>query len=138
MNKELIKREDDVQLTEKQEKFLIALANNADGDIRKAMNDAGYSRGTSTKEVVKALKEYILEIADSLLTGNSVKAVLGVVNVMDIPTQPGAKEKLAAAKALLEMNGLASKANQQSNTIQADTVFILPPKDQNKDIDNAD
>ena len=49
------------QLTEKQQKFLDVLFSEAGGDMSKAIKLAGYAEHTTPSQIVKALKEEILE-----------------------------------------------------------------------------
>ena len=50
-------------LTEKQELFLEFLCGEAKGDIRSAMNLAGYSENTKVSEVVSSLKDEIVDLS---------------------------------------------------------------------------
>jgi hypothetical protein len=52
------------QLTEKQQKFLAVLFDEAGGDMVTAKKMAGYADTSSTGEIVKGLKEEILEAQD--------------------------------------------------------------------------
>ena len=72
-------------LTPKQEDFLEALLGEARGNIRSAMDIAGYSRTTKTAEVVGPLKEEITERAGMMLAMNAPKAAFGIVDVLDDP-----------------------------------------------------
>ena len=51
------------QLTEKQQKFLNVLFSEAGGDMSRAIKLAGYAEHTTPSQIVKALKEEILEKA---------------------------------------------------------------------------
>ena len=53
--------EETKKLTEKQEAFLEALCGEAKGNIRGAMNIAGYSENTKVSEIVSSLKDEIVE-----------------------------------------------------------------------------
>ena len=48
-------------LTAKQDKFLSVLFDEADGDVVKAKLIAGYSENTSTTEIIRGLKEEVIE-----------------------------------------------------------------------------
>ena len=48
-------------LTAKQNKFLSVLFDEADGDVVKAKLLAGYSENTSTTEIIRGLKEEVIE-----------------------------------------------------------------------------
>ena len=60
-------------LTPKQEDFLETLLGEARGNIRAAMDMAGYSKSTKTSEVVGPLKEEITERAGLMLAINAPK-----------------------------------------------------------------
>ena len=60
-------------LIPKQEDFLEALLGEARGNIRAAMDMAGYSKSTKTTEVVGPLKEEITERAGLMLAINAPK-----------------------------------------------------------------
>ena len=49
------------ELTERQQKFLAVLFDEAGGDVVSAKKLAGYSEGSSTTDIVKSLKDEILE-----------------------------------------------------------------------------
>ena len=52
------------KLTEKQQKFLDVLFDEANGDVLTAKKLAGYADSNSTTEIVKALKEEIVEVTE--------------------------------------------------------------------------
>lgn len=114
-------------LTEKQEAFLEALLGEARGDIRRAMDLAGYSDNTKVKEVVGPLKEEITERAAMMLAMNAPKAAFGMVNVLDDPTALGARNQINAAKEILDRTGLVKK-EQVEVKATGGGMFILPPK----------
>lgn len=117
----------DKEYTEKQLNFLDAMANDAKGNIRAAMNMAGYSPTTHTKEVVTPLQDELIALANSVLAYNSVKAALGLTGVLDDPTALGAKNAVTAATQVLDRVGIVKKEKLE---VSSDTggLFILPPK----------
>lgn len=117
----------DKEYTEKQLNFLDAMANDAKGNIRAAMNMAGYSPTTHTKEVVIPLQDELIALANSVLAYNSVKAALGLTGVLDDPTALGAKNAVTAATQVLDRVGIVKKEKLE---VSSDTggLFILPPK----------
>ena len=96
-------------LTPTQEDFLEALLGEARGNIRAAMDIAGYSRTTKTAEVVGALKEEITEWAGMMLAMNAPKAAFGIVYVLDHPSAIGARNAISAAREVLDRTGLVKK-----------------------------
>ena len=117
----------DKEYTEKQLAFLDAMANEAKGNIRTAMNLAGYSSTTHTKEVVVPLQDELIALANTVLATNSVKAALGLTGVLDDPTALGAKNAVTAATQILDRVGVVKKEKVE---VSSDTggLFILPPK----------
>ena len=68
------------KLTEKQEKFLSALAGEANGDARKALPVAGYEH-TSYYAVLDSLKEEVVDVANSILAHSAPKAAAKLVDL---------------------------------------------------------
>ena len=113
--------------TEKQQAFLEALMGEARGNIRSAMDAAGYAKSTKTAEVVGPLKEVIIEQASMMLAMNSPKAAFGIINVLEDPSAMGARNSISAAREVLDRTGLVKK-EQIEVTSGSGGMFILPPK----------
>jgi len=120
-------------LTDKQSAFLEALLGEARGNIRAAMDIAGYSKTTATTEVVGPLKEEITERAGMMLAMNAPKAAFGIVDVLDDPSAMGARNSISAAREILDRTGLVKK-EQVEVSGNAGGIFILPPKTANDDV----
>ena len=120
-------------LTDKQSAFLEALLGEARGNIRAAMDIAGYSKTTATTEVVGPLKEEITERAGMMLAMNAPKAAFGIVDVLDDPSALGARNAISAAREVLDRTGLVKK-EQVEVSGNAGGIFILPPKTANDDL----
>ena len=120
-------------LTDKQSAFLEALLGEARGNIRAAMNIAGYSKTTATTEVVGPLKEEITERAGMMLAINAPKAAFGIIDVLDDPSALGARNAISAAREVLDRSGLVKK-EQVEVSGNAGGIFILPPKTANDDV----
>jgi hypothetical protein len=114
-------------LTDKQSAFLEALLGEARGNIRLAMDIAGYSKTTATSEVVGPLKEEITERAGMMLAINAPKAAFGIIDVLDDPSSLGARNAISAAREVLDRTGLVKK-EQVEITANTGVMFILPPK----------
>ena len=121
------------KLTDKQAAFLEALLGEARGNIRAAMDIAGYSKTTATSEVVGPLKEEITERAGMMLAMNAPKAAFGIIDVLDDPSALGARNAISAAREVLERTGLVKK-EQVEVSGNAGGIFILPPKTANDDL----
>ena len=114
-------------LTDKQSAFLEALLGEARGNIRAAMDIAGYSKTTATTEVVGPLREEITERAGMMLAINAPKAAFGIIDVLDDPSSLGARNAISAAREVLDRTGLVKK-EQVEITANTGGMFILPPK----------
>ena len=115
------------RLTDKQEAFLDALMSEARGNIRAAMDIAGYSKSTKSSEVVGPLKDEIVERASMMLALNAPKAAFGIVDVLDDPSALGARNAISAAREVLDRSGLVKK-EQVEVTPNTGGLFVLPPK----------
>ena len=118
---------EDKKLTEMQEAFLEALTGPARGNIREAMNMAGYSANTRINEVVGPLREHIIERSSMMLAMNAPKAVFGVLNTLDDPSAMGARNAVAAAREILDRTGLVKKEQVEVKGPEGG-IFIMPPK----------
>ena len=115
------------RLTDKQEAFLDALMSEARGNIRAAMDIAGYSKSTKSSEVVGPLKDDIVERASMMLALNAPKAAFGIVDVLDDPSALGARNAISAAREVLDRSGIVKKEQVEVTTNQGG-LFVLPPK----------
>lgn len=114
-------------LTEKEQYFLDILFDEHRGDIRKAMNAAGYDKKVPTSLLRNKLEQHILKASRVWLATNTGKAVVSLVDVLDDPTQMGAGNAIKAAKEILDRTGVV--APQEQVTIERN-IFILPAKDE--------
>lgn len=114
-------------LTEKQQAFLEALFNEAQGDPVKALKIAGYAPGMSTTTVMAPLKEEIAERTRDFIATRGPQAVWSMMQVMQSPTDLGNKEKMAAAKDFLDRAGFVK--TEKVEVKSESPLFILPPKE---------
>ena len=116
------------KLTEKQEKFLDALSGEASGDIKTALQIAGYE-DTSYYAVVKSLRQEIIDTANTILAQSAPRAAQKLVQVLESDKPiPQVNAKLHAAQTLLDRVGVA-KRDKLDVTHNAGTgIFILPEK----------
>jgi len=114
------------ELTEKQQKFLAVLFDEAGGDVVAAKKLAGYSESTSTHDIVKGLKEEILEATQMFMARNAPKAAMAMVGGLYDPTELGIRDKLSAAKELLDRTGLVKTEKMQVEA--SGGVMLMPPK----------
>ena len=120
------------ELTEKQEAFLEHLMGDAKGNLRKAMDLAGYSKTTALKEVVGPLREEVTERASMMLALNTPKAAFGIIDVLDDPSSLGARNAISAAREILDRTGLIKK-EQIEVTNNGGGMFVLQPKNNNEE-----
>ena len=120
-------------LTENQVKFLEVLFDEAGGDVVKAKKLAGYSENTPTRLIVDALKDEIFDATKTYMSRIGPKAAVAFGQALVDPTELGVKEKMQAAKEILDRAGVVKTERME---VQASGgLFILPPKDSD-DTDN--
>jgi len=117
------------EFTEKQLKFLDVLFDEANGDVTKARNLAGYVGVTTSSWLTDKLKDEIIKRAANYLALHAPKAVTNMIEVMETPELPGQDRKLAAAKEILDRGGLGKIDRVQVQSDKPIGIFILPPKD---------
>ena len=115
-------------LTEKQQLFLEVLFDEANGDVVRAKQLAGYSDNTPTRTIVNNLKDEIADATRTHFSRTAPKAVMALVNALSDPTELGIKDKMAAAKDLLDRAGLG-KVDKVDVSSSGGGIFYLPPKE---------
>jgi phage terminase small subunit len=121
------------KLTEKQQKFLDVLFEEAKGNPAKAIKLAGYAEGTPSSAVTNVLQEEIAELTKKYLATSATKAAYAMVNILEDPVALGNKEKMVAAKDILDRVGY--KSSDKVEVQSASPLFILPPKENNNEND---
>lgn len=114
------------QLTDKQQAFLDVLFEEAEGDPVKAKKLAGYSDNVSTSSITASLADEIAELTRKFIAQSSTKAAYTMFKVMGDVDMLGAKEKMAAAKDIMDRAGFVK--TEKVEVTAKDPVFILPPK----------
>jgi len=120
------------QLTEKQQKLLAVLFDEAQGDLVQAKKLAGYADTTTVGDILPSIKEEVLEATQIYLARNAPKAAMSMVGALYDPTELGIRDKMAAAKELLDRTGLVKTEKMQVEAKGG--VMLMPPKQ----IDNED
>jgi phage terminase small subunit len=118
-------------LTEKEQRFLEALFDGANGDVVAAKRIAGYSENSSTAAIVNALKDEIAEATRTFMSRIAPKAAYALNSGMDDPTQLGIRDKIAAAKDVLDRTGFAK--TEKVEVGGSNPLFILPAKNETED-----
>lgn len=119
------------ELTEQHTRFLELLFSEAQGNINLAMRLAGFSEGYSRRKLTNYLKEEIIEATQMYVAMTAPKAAIAMVQAIDDPTSLGLKEKMSAAKDLLDRAGLVKTDKVQIEATGG--VMILPAKDKEED-----
>jgi hypothetical protein len=114
------------QLTAKQQVFLNALFDEAGGSVILAKKIAGYADTSSTSEIVKGLKEEILEATQLYMARNAPQAAVAMAGALMDPTELGIRDKMVAAKELLDRTGLVKTEKMQVEA--SGGVMLMPPK----------
>ena len=128
MNGYLPQKQKERDLTEKQQKFLDCLIQTG-GDPKYAAELAGYSEG-SYFQVIKSLKNEIIELAFNILAQSAPQAALKLVQVMNTDDpMPQANVRLQAAQTILDRTGLGKQDKLDVNVeSEGGSLFILPAK----------
>jgi malate/lactate dehydrogenase len=114
-------------LTEQQQRFLEVLFDEAGGDVVAAKKLAGYAPASSTAAIVESLKDEIGEKTRTYFARTAPKAAMAMVGALYDPTELGIKEKMVAAKDLLDRAGLGKV--DKVDVTSGGGVFYLPPKE---------
>lgn len=113
-------------LTEKQELFLAVLFEEAEGDPIKAKKLAGYSDNVATSSVTASLEEEIYDLTRKFIAQSSTKAAYTMFKIMGDTDMLGAKEKMSAAKDLMDRAGFVK--TEKVEVSSTEPLFILPAK----------
>ena len=114
------------ELNEKQQLFLEVLFDEAGGDMVAAKKLAGYADTTPTTSIIKGLKEEILEATQMYMARNAPKAAMAMTGALYDPTELGIRDKMSAAKELLDRVGLVKTEKMQVEA--SGGVMLMPPK----------
>jgi len=114
-------------LTEKQQKFLDVLFEEAEGDPTKAKKLAGYSPNVPTREITEALSDEIYELTKKYIATSATKAAYNMGKIARDPVGIGIKDQFLASKDILDRAGF-----KEANKVEVSStspLFILPEKD---------
>lgn len=115
------------QLSEQHQKFIDLLFENR-GNVSKAAEEAGFAP-TYGYTLMKMLREYIIEVAETVLAINAPRAAMTLVDGIDTdkpaPTNP---QRIDCAKQILDRVGIVKKDQMQLDIGEKVGIFILPAK----------
>ena len=115
------------KLTDKQQSFLNNLIETK-GDLKLSAELAGYSG--NHYQVLKSLKEEVVDLAQNVLAREAPKAAFKLVEVMTSDDSiPQANVKLQAAQTILDRVGLGKHDRVDVNHNVNGGIFILPEKE---------
>ena len=92
---------------------------------------AGNPDGTSTNDIVKSMKDAIMEATQMYMSRNAPKAAMAMVGGLYDPTELGIRDKMAAAKELLDRTGLVKTEKMQVEATGG--VMLMPAKKTEED-----
>lgn len=116
------------ELTQMQKDFLDALLGEAEGNFREAMRAAGYSDNVRVSEVVRTLKDEIIERSKEAMAMHAVEAVFAMADGMRNPNALGMKNKITAAEKVMDRVGLTKKDDSGSKEATQNFIVLLPEK----------
>ena len=99
----------------------------AKGNPVTAKKLAGYSHDLATSTITNALQDEIANLTKKFLATTATKAAYSLSQVIDNPTDLGNKEKMMAAKDILDRGGFTK--TDKIEVTSASPLFILPPKE---------
>ena len=118
-------------LTDKQKLFLDVLFNEAKGDPSVAVKLAGYSNSVKTSSITASLVDEINDLTRKFIAQSSTKAVYTMYNILGTEDMLGAKERMSAAKDILDRAGFAKTEKVEIKA--SEPIFILPSKNEEDD-----
>ena len=114
------------ELTDKQQLFLDSLVE-TEGNAKQAAAIAGYSGGHY--QVLKALKNEVLELTKDVLAHNAPTAAFKLLEIMESDKPiPQASNKLTAAQSLLDRVGVSKSETLDINHQVSGGIFLMPDK----------
>ena len=121
-------------MTEQQQKFLDALFGEARGNYVEAKKIAGYAKTTNMSDITDSLGEDIIKRVQAMLAKQGVMAAFAIQDILENPTELGNRDKLAAAKDILDRGGFKAK-DRVEVTGEGAAVWVAPLKKKDDDED---
>lgn len=123
------------QLTDKQKIFIDKLTEGA--SQKEAALAAGYSEKICSYTFISKspkVTEALRERADVILRSDGIRAASALGTIVRDPTQAGAKNKIAAAAAILDRIGLGKEERVNVTTGENQALFFFPAKQKKEDL----
>ena len=116
------------QLTDKQVALLDALRDPANnGDLRVCKAIAGYSDGSPVREVIKPIRDEIIEIAKDILAFNAPRAALTIAGAVSDSTAPDVVERTKNAERILDRVGIV-KGQEIKIDVSVSRIALIPAR----------
>ena len=106
---------------------MAVLFEEANGDVVSAKKLAGYADTTTTHDVIKCLRDEIAEATRDYMSRIAPKAAVAMGNALVDPTELGIRDKMVAAKDLLDRAGYIK--TEKVNVETSGGLFVLPAKE---------
>lgn len=119
------------QLTDMQKAFLSHLVGEARGDLVLAKKMAGYSDNTPTSELIKSLRDEIIDSAKDILVVSAPRAAVEIASQIVDPTKAGASIAARAAQEVLDRVGVTKSSGDVTLKVPEGGLVILPAKQEN-------
>ena len=103
-------------LTDKQQRFLEVLFEEAKGDPVQAKKLAGYADSVASTSIVNTLTDEIADVTKKFIAQSSTKAAYTMFSVMADPTDLGVQEKMLDAKDILDRARFVKTARVEVKT----------------------
>lgn len=123
---------------EKQQRFIEFLfmdeeEGGAAGNPQKAKVLAGYHPSYSVRDLMrsKVIQEGVEKAMKDFFTQTAPESAMSILSVLRDPTQMGSKDRIAAAKELLDRGGFVK--TEKMEVSGSGGLFILPPKEAEDD-----
>lgn len=134
----MIEKKEKKKLTDMQKALLEAMfSEECKGNIRLAMDAAGYSKETRPSEVLPGLSEHIRDKALEFLTHQSAKAVWELVGALGNADQAGMANKIKILEMMLNRAGVKESDKNVNLNIPQGGIVILPRKEINETSDEG-
>ena len=106
---------------------MAVLFDEAGGDVVFAKKLAGYSETPTTSTVIRGLKDEIAEATKDYMARVAPRAAVAMGNALVDPTELGIRDKMVAAKDLLDRAGYIK--TEKVNVETSGGLFVLPAKE---------
>jgi len=94
---------------------------------------AGYPQDYPWLKIIEKCNEALLKRYDDYLAVKSAQGLVGLLDIIENPHEPGTSVKLKAITELLDRGGVVKKEKTETAVMAPNYVFLLPQKNEIKD-----